>query len=116
MRQGLGRHNHEDCVRAICEQDHGPEQPTPVENGEISKKPATPPTIARCVYPGHGGGEIIPKEHASTARNLLGLVRDRGARRHEVNDTMSLSQRADALEAKMARELDYIVILSLIHI
>jgi hypothetical protein len=26
-----------------------------------------------------------------------------------VNDTMSLSERADVLEAKMARELDYIV-------
>jgi len=32
-----------------------------------------------------------------------------------VNDTMSLSQRADALEAKMARELDYIVIKSRLY-
>ena len=32
-----------------------------------------------------------------------------------MNDTMSLSQRADALEAKMARELDYIVIKSRLY-
>lgn len=32
-----------------------------------------------------------------------------------MNDAMSLSQRADALEAKMAQELDYIVIKSRLH-
>ena len=32
-----------------------------------------------------------------------------------MNDTMNLSQRADALEAKMARELDYIVIKSRLY-
>src|SRR5437016_13949558 len=32
-----------------------------------------------------------------------------------MNDTMSLSQRADALEAEMARELDYIVIKSRLY-
>ena len=32
-----------------------------------------------------------------------------------MNDTMSLSQRADALEARMARELDYIVIKSRLY-
>src|SRR5262252_2343662 len=32
-----------------------------------------------------------------------------------MNDTMTLSQRADALEAEMARELDYIVIKSRIY-
>ena len=32
-----------------------------------------------------------------------------------MNDTMSLSQRADALEQKMARELDYIVIKSRLY-
>ena len=32
-----------------------------------------------------------------------------------MNDTMSLSQRADALEAKMAKELDYIVIKSRLY-
>ena len=32
-----------------------------------------------------------------------------------MNDTLSLSQRADALEAKMARELDYIVIKSRLY-
>src|SRR5690242_20972937 len=38
-----------------------------------------------------------------------------GFRSHAMNDAMSLSQRADALEAKMARELDYIVIKSRLH-
>src|SRR5215469_2801875 len=47
--------------------------------------------------------------------NLLGSAADRGSRRHAVNDTMSLSQRADALEAEMARELDYIVIKSRLY-
>ena len=32
-----------------------------------------------------------------------------------MNDTMSLAQRADALEAKMAQELDYIVIKSRLY-
>ena len=32
-----------------------------------------------------------------------------------MNDSMNLSQRADALEAKMARELDYIVIKSRLY-
>ena len=32
-----------------------------------------------------------------------------------MNDTMTLSQKADALEAKMARELDYIVIKSRLY-
>ena len=32
-----------------------------------------------------------------------------------MNDTMTLSERADALEAKMARELDYIVIKSRLY-
>src|ERR1700716_3307511 len=32
-----------------------------------------------------------------------------------MSDTMSLSQRADALEAKMAQELDYIVVKSRLH-
>src|SRR5260370_14949631 len=57
----------------------------------------------------------IAKAHASTARNLLGLARSEDRGGHAVNDTMSLSQRADALEAKMARELDYIVIKSRLY-
>ena len=32
-----------------------------------------------------------------------------------MNATMSLAQRADALEAKMAAELDYIVVKSRLH-
>src|SRR5260370_18127269 len=32
-----------------------------------------------------------------------------------MSDTMSLSRRADALEAKMAQELDYIVVKSRLH-
>jgi hypothetical protein len=32
-----------------------------------------------------------------------------------MNDAMSLSERADALEAKMAQELDYIVIKSRLY-
>ena len=37
------------------------------------------------------------------------------ARRRAMTATMSLSQRADALEAKMAEELDYIVVKSRLH-
>src|SRR5690349_10818241 len=55
------------------------------------------------------------KTTSPTACNLLGLVRNQGSRRDAVNDTMSLSQRADALEEKMARELDYIVIKSRLY-
>jgi hypothetical protein len=40
--RGLGRLNHEDCVRPICEQDDGSEQPTPVENGENKQQAADP--------------------------------------------------------------------------
>src|SRR5215475_4730125 len=38
-----------------------------------------------------------------------------GPRWHAMNDTMTLSQRADALESKMARELDHIVIKSRLY-
>src|SRR5438270_5132001 len=66
-------------------------------------------------YPGVRAMEQERKNMLRPRASLLGLpaTQDRG--RHAVNDTMSLSQRADALEAKMARELDYIVIKSRLY-
>src|SRR5271165_5418437 len=37
-----GRHDHEDRVGPICEQDDGSEQPTPVEGAEIGDEPEDP--------------------------------------------------------------------------
>src|SRR6202035_4029588 len=48
-------------------------------------------------------------------RDLLGFVGYTAVEEKSMNDTMTLSQRADALEEKMARELDYIVIKSRLY-
>src|SRR6202035_4078500 len=48
-------------------------------------------------------------------RDLLGFVGYTAGEETSMNDTMTLSQRADALEEKMARELDYIVIKSRLY-
>ncbi len=36
------RRNYEQCVRLICEQDDGSEQPTPVRRAEIGDEPENP--------------------------------------------------------------------------
>ena len=38
----VSRHDHEDCLGPICEQDHGSEQPTPVEGAEAGDEPEDP--------------------------------------------------------------------------
>ena len=38
----IGRHNHEDRVWLICEQDDGSEQPAPLESAEIGNAPEEP--------------------------------------------------------------------------
>src|SRR5712691_2584977 len=38
----VDRHDHEDRVRPICEQDDGSEQPTPVEGAKIGNEPEEP--------------------------------------------------------------------------
>src|SRR6516225_8736060 len=81
----------------------------------ISRRSLPSDPVHDAVGAGLGERSCIAKEHASTARNLLGSVASRKSRRHAMNDTMSLAQRADALEAKMARELDYIVIKSRLY-
>ena len=48
-------------------------------------------------------------------RDLLGFVGYTAVEEKSMNDTMTLSQRADALEEKMSRELDYIVIKSRLY-
>ena len=48
-------------------------------------------------------------------RDLLGSVGYTAVEETSMNDTMTLSQRADALEEKMSRELDYIVIKSRLY-
>src|SRR5216684_4766468 len=46
---------------------------------------------------------------------LLGLRKPRCTEGSDMNDTMTLSQRADALEKQMSDELDYIVIKSRLY-
>jgi len=48
-------------------------------------------------------------------RDLLGFVGYTAVEEKSMNDTMTLSQRADALEERMSRELDYIVIKSRLY-
>src|SRR6202048_4921949 len=48
-------------------------------------------------------------------RDLLGSVGYTAVEETSTNDTMTLSQRADALKEKMSRELDYIVIKSRLY-
>src|SRR6202035_5015240 len=48
-------------------------------------------------------------------RDLLGFVGYTAVEEKSMNDTMTLSERADALEEKMSRELDYIVIKSRLY-
>ena len=58
-----------------------------------------------------GGQEVID----AIERDLLGFVGCTAVEEKSMNDTMTLSQRADALEEKMSRELDYIVIKSRLY-
>ena len=38
----VGRHDHEDRVGPVCEQDHGSQQRTPIEGAEIGDEPEDP--------------------------------------------------------------------------
>ena len=58
-----------------------------------------------------GGQEVID----AIERDLLGFVGYTAVEEKSMNDTMTLSRRADALEEKMSRELDYIVIKSRLY-
>jgi hypothetical protein len=42
IRRSFGWHDHEDRVGPICEQDHGSEQPTPVEGAETGDEREDP--------------------------------------------------------------------------
>jgi hypothetical protein len=95
----VGRHDDEDRVRPICEQDDGSEQPTPVEGADIGDEPEDPANDGKARL--HDVAPLIGRlplgeERAIVklkARWLLGYIDlDRCPRKHARNRKRKLSR------------------------
>src|ERR1700688_877584 len=69
----------------------------------------TKPTLS------HNAARPCASRRLRRGRTLLGCDNGAAIGGNDMNDTMTLSQRADALEQRMSDELDYIVIKSRLY-